>query len=196
MDISHADVSPFNQATAVRISHGSRWEATAYHAEVLELLVGRDGHDPAIGSEFFLKLAEFLRATPPQTASEPARFIASNTGSAPRPGGLAKWQLRKTLEHIDANLAMTIRIETMATLVRLSSGYFSRAFKISVGETPHHYVIRQRVRRAQILMASSPRSLSEIALACGFTDQAHMTRHFTRHVKMTPYVWRRTFQEA
>jgi AraC family transcriptional regulator len=110
------------------------------------------------------------------------------------PGGLAKWQWRKVQCFIEERLAEPIQIEILAGLVHLSCGYFSRAFKVSTGDTPHAYIVRQRVRRAQMLMLKTNEPLSEIALMCGFADQAHLTRNFTRHVCQTPFVWRRNFK--
>lgn len=111
-----------------------------------------------------------------------------------RKGGLAAWQLRRVADHIDAHLAQSIPIEALAMVSRLSNGHFCRAFKVSVGETPHAFIIRQRVRRAQILMLETGDTLSQIACACGLTDQAHLTRLFRRFVGATPLVWRRTWR--
>jgi len=79
----------------------------------------------------------------------------------------------------------------MARVAARSVCYFSRAFKVSFGETPHAYVMRRRVRRAQELMLNSDEPLSHIALACGFADQAHLSRLFRREVGATPSAWRR-----
>ncbi|WP_404366591.1 helix-turn-helix domain-containing protein [Sphingomonas sp. MMS24-J45] len=111
-------------------------------------------------------------------------------------GGLASWQVNRTLRYIDARLADPIMVETLASVAQLSTGHFCRAFKITVGETPHAFLIRQRVRRAQMLMLRTDETLSQIASACGLTDQAHLTRLFRRMVGETPLAWRRTWQPA
>jgi AraC family transcriptional regulator len=110
--------------------------------------------------------------------------------------GLAPWQLRKVLAFIQAHLAEPVRVQMLATLVNLSGGHFSQAFKISTGTSPHNFVIRARVRYAQMLLLTTRAPLAEIALICGFTDQAHMTRCFTRQVDKTPFVWRRLSKAA
>lgn len=114
----------------------------------------------------------------------------------PRRGGLASWQVHQTLRYIDAGLDDTIMVETLANVAKLSTGHFCRAFKITIGETPHAFLIRQRVRRAQMLMLRTDETLSQIASACGLTDQAHLTRLFRRMVGETPLAWRRTWQHA
>jgi AraC family transcriptional regulator len=106
-------------------------------------------------------------------------------------GGLAPWQIRKVTSHVEAHLDRPIRNEDLAALVRLNPSHFGRAFRNSLGEPPHEYVIRRRVERAQGLMLSTDASLSEIALDCGLADQSHLTRLFRRIVGESPSAWRR-----
>lgn len=106
-------------------------------------------------------------------------------------GGLAPWQIRKVTSYVEAHLDRPIRNEILATLVRLNSSHFGRAFRNSFGEPPHEFVIRRRVERAQGLMLSTDASLSSIALDCGMADQAHLSRLFRRIVGDTPRAWRR-----
>jgi AraC family transcriptional regulator len=105
--------------------------------------------------------------------------------------GLAPWQVRRVLAHIDANLSMPIRNNDLAAVARLSTFHFNVAFRNSVGDSPHEYIIRRRMERAQGLMLSTDQSLSEIAAECGLADQAHFTRLFRRFVGESPAAWRR-----
>ncbi len=59
-----------------------------------------------------------------------------------RSGGLAGWQLRRLDSFIADHLSATITLEGMAACVRLSPSHFGRAFKATVGETPHAHVLR------------------------------------------------------
>ena len=111
-------------------------------------------------------------------------------------GGLATWQIRRVTEYIERRLETPLITDDLASVARLSAGHFCRAFKTSLGETPHAYIIRQRVRRAQMLMLRTRDTLSQIACACGLTDQAHLTRLFRRVVGTTPMSWRRNWQCA
>jgi len=106
-------------------------------------------------------------------------------------GGLAPWQVRRVMAHIEMNLDTTMRNKDLATLVRLSEFHFNVAFRNSVGEPPHGYIIRRRVERAQGLMLSTQKPLSEIAAECGMADQAHLTRLFRGIVGESPAAWRR-----
>ncbi|MFC0410920.1 helix-turn-helix domain-containing protein [Roseomonas elaeocarpi] len=112
------------------------------------------------------------------------------------PGGLARWQLRRLLQFIDAQLSRTILLEELAAQARLSSGHFARAFKRSFGTTACRYVVSRRVLRAKLLMLVTHDPLSDIALACGLADQAHLSRLFRHATGTTPMAWRREHQAA
>lgn len=105
--------------------------------------------------------------------------------------GLAPWQLKRALAHIDTHLDATIRIGDLARLVRLSTSYFSRAFKASLGKSPQKFIVDRRIARAQQFMLTTDGTLCDIAGACGFADQAHMSRAFRRITGATPNAWRR-----
>jgi transcriptional regulator GlxA family with amidase domain len=106
-------------------------------------------------------------------------------------GGLAPWQVRRVLAHIEANLNTPIRNRDLAAIARLSEYHFNVSFRCSVAEPPHTYIIRRRIERAQGLMLATEKPLSEIALECGLTDQPHFTRLFRRIVGESPAAWRR-----
>ncbi len=109
---------------------------------------------------------------------------------APR-GGLAPWQIRKIDHYIRATLDRSVRVDDLAKQVSLSISYFSRAFKISFGLTPHVYIVCLRLERAKTLMLTTRDSLSQIALICGLADQAHLSKMFRRELGDTPGAWRR-----
>lgn len=111
-------------------------------------------------------------------------------------GGLAPWQLKRVRAFVERQLGATIRVSQLAEIAELSPGHFCRAFKVSTGETPHGFVVRQRLRRAQRLMIETNDPLSHIAHDCGLTDQAHLTRLFRRFLDDTPMVWRRAWRSA
>lgn len=105
-------------------------------------------------------------------------------------GGLAAWQVRKVVSHIEANLDKPIMSSDLAALLSLSPCHFSRAFRNSLGDSPREYVIRRRIERAQGLMLSTDAPLSLIAAECGL-DQAHFSRLFRKIVGESPRTWRR-----
>lgn len=111
-----------------------------------------------------------------------------------RTGGLAVWQAKRTVDYIEAHLGSKIAITEMARLLVLSKSHFSRAFKQSLGASPMAYVAERRVERAKLMMTSTRDRLTDIALACGFSDQSHLNRYFRRIVGVSPGIWRRSCQ--
>jgi len=111
-------------------------------------------------------------------------------------GGLAPWQLRRVREHVAAHLAEPLPIGPLAALVRLSASHFTRAFRASVGMSPHAFIMRERIELAKHLMLETDAPICEIALNCGLADQAHMTRLFTRAEGLSPAAWRRLHMQC
>jgi AraC family transcriptional regulator len=107
---------------------------------------------------------------------------------------LLTWQLNRMVDYIEAHLADRITAADLASLLNVSAGKLFRAFKISVGVTPLRYVARRRIERACTLMRTTREPLSQLAVACGFCDQAHLYRLFRRETGMGPSAWRRTMQ--
>jgi AraC-like DNA-binding protein len=126
-----------------------------------------------------------------QAPGEQAAFARRTADPDSNRSGLAPWQIRSVKAHIDANLDKQLRLADLAAITRLSTSYFSIAFRRSFGVSLGRYLAHQRVERAQTLMLSTDTSLSQIALACGFCDQAHLSRQFRQAVGTTPKAWRR-----
>jgi len=96
---------------------------------------------------------------------------------------------------IDANLDGEVSLDALAKQCCSSSIHFSRAFRQSTGTSPHRWLLHQRVEKAKGLLRDRQSPLSEVALACGFADQSHLTRVFTRLSGAGPAAWRRIHQE-
>jgi AraC family transcriptional regulator len=111
-------------------------------------------------------------------------------------GGLAPWQARVLKTHIETHLDATMRTRELAKLVQLSSYHFCRVFRVSFGDSPHSYVTRRRIERAQGLILASRLPLGQIAADCGFADQAHFTKLFRRITGESPGEWRRVRTDA
>ncbi|MHA6720992.1 helix-turn-helix domain-containing protein [Sphingomonas sp. RS6] len=153
--------------------------------------------NPPLARRYLECLSTILAADQPEPAAGEALIPdrAAGDDSMTR-GGLAAWQIRRVTAHIAAHLSEPLTIDTLAAVAQLSPGHFCRAFKVSLGEPPHAYLVRQRIRRAQRLMLDTSDGLSQIAFACGLADQAHLTRLFRRLIGTTPMAWRRTWQNA
>jgi AraC-like DNA-binding protein len=100
------------------------------------------------------------------------------------------WQARCVQGYIAAHLHSKIRTGDLARVTQFKRSKFNRIFKASFGCTPCQYVKRMRVARAQNLMVISSGPLSQVALECGFADQAHFSNCFRSVVGERPAAWR------
>lgn len=115
------------------------------------------------------------------------RSYASVTYRDARPAGpLSPGRLRRVEEYVEAHLHEPISIEQMAAVAGLGVWTFARHFRATVGKAPHEFVLARRVDRARRLLGQGLLALKDVAAACGFADQAHMTRVFRRQLGITP----------
>src|SRR6202041_7006 len=95
-------------------------------------------------------------------------------------GGLLAWQLNRVVDYIETHLAEKVMVTDLADLIDVSVGQMIRAFKVSVGVPPCHYIASRRVELACTMMSTTREPLFQIAIACGMCDQAHFSRVFRR----------------
>lgn len=120
-----------------------------------------------------------------------AALFAHLSGLAETPvrAGLAPPLRERVIEFIDANLARPVALAELAAVAAMGVRQFCRAFRASTGDSPHQYLLNQRVERAKALIGAG-RALSEVALDSGFADQSQLTRTFVQRVGITPAVYR------
>ncbi len=106
-------------------------------------------------------------------------------------GGLAPWQEKCAREYLRAFLDSDVDLQPLAAECGLSPGHFAKAFKRSVGMPPHRWLLKLRVEHACHLLLHSNERLEAIALACGFADQSHLSRVFSKALGVSPGAWRR-----
>jgi AraC family transcriptional regulator len=124
------------------------------------------------------------------TALMASLFGSHDVSTRIKNGGLARWQLKRVLEFLEAHLAEDIGLEELAQLAGLSQSQFARAFKASTGLPPYKWRLHNRIKRAQEMLLNSNNSPSEIALNYGFADQSHFTKAFRRVTGTTPANWK------
>jgi AraC family transcriptional regulator len=123
------------------------------------------------------------------------------TTAAPAPAlpGLALHKVKAVQSFVREHIAETIHVDELAAAVHMSPFHFARMFKQSVGQTPHLYIVLQRVETAKELLRNSDVPLIEVAAQAGFRTQGHFTGVFYRYTGYTPRIFRigsRTAQEA
>src|SRR5262249_32429386 len=111
------------------------------------------------------------------TATISARLVATP---------IAKANLNKAIDFIEANFDQSIWLPAIAAAGGLSVSHFARQFRAAVGEAPHQYLLRRRVENAKQRLAKTDVAIAEIAFACGFANQEHLTRVFKRACGFSP----------
>jgi AraC family transcriptional regulator len=103
---------------------------------------------------------------------------------------LTSQQMKRVIDCVQAQCAQPLSLEVLAQQTGYSPYHFARLFQCTTGETPHHFVLRQRIERAQRLLAETALPLARIAGESGFANQSAFTRVFRRAVGMTPHAYR------
>lgn len=109
--------------------------------------------------------------------------------------GLNAQQKRRVTEYLEAYFHTDITMAEIAASINMSVSAFGPAFKQSMGRAPHQWLMHRRVERAKELLRISVQRVSDIASTCGFADQSHLTRVFSRSVGLTPLAWRRIYRD-
>ena len=153
-----------------------------YVIALLDAVIGQLHHaEPAHGT--LLEATSLLRR---QVDPQPIEGAADDGKER-----LLAWQARKVLDYIDGHITGRVLVTDLCALVRRSEAHFSRSFRGTFGYSPHAFVVRRRVELAAKYMLQTDMSLSDIALGCGFVDQAHLCKHFRVVTGETPAAWRR-----
>jgi AraC family transcriptional regulator len=149
---------------------------------LLDLATRQLQHLQPVAKDTLLEAASLLRT---QISARSGHEVGDGRGR------LLAWQARKVRQYIDEHIASRMLVADLCLLIQRSEAHFSRAFKLTFGEPPHAFVIRRRVELAAQYMLETDRSLSDIAIRCGFTDQSHLSKHFHQTMGHTPAAWRR-----
>ena len=100
-------------------------------------------------------------------------------------------RIYKVQDYIEENISEELKLEKLAEVANFSPYHFHRIFKSIVGEPLYQYIKRVSLEKAATLMQSSPtRSIVDIALDCGFSNQASFSRAFKKYFKMTATDWK------
>jgi AraC-like DNA-binding protein/quercetin dioxygenase-like cupin family protein len=109
------------------------------------------------------------------------------------PARAPRW-LDAVRSHIDRNFARPIRLCDLGALAGVHAVYLARAFRRHVGVTPGDYVRRLRIEAARTELSASSKPIAEVAIATGFSSQAHLTRVFHHEVGLPPGAFRRRYR--
>jgi len=108
-------------------------------------------------------------------------------------GGLGPTRLRRVTELVHAEIEDELSLDKMAEAAGLSTPHFAQMFRRSTGESPHQFVLRQRVERATEMLRAADARVLDVAVACGFKTQQHFARVFRRACGVSPTKYRQEF---
>jgi len=180
MNVSHLQLG-ISDAALMACSDGAYGE--------VELRPSRKFADPRLSALVAAVDAEMVAAFPSGRlfldSLEQAMAVALVNGHAVRHrpvhiyrGGLGSARLRRIKELVHAKMEDDLSLDEMAQAVGLSTAHFARMFRKSTGQTPHRFVLRQRLERAKAMLRAPDARVLDVAVACGFKTQQHFAQVF------------------
>jgi AraC family transcriptional regulator len=96
------------------------------------------------------------------------------------------WRVRRVMERMEMEIGCDVGLRELASDVGLSPSHLSAVFVAAVGVPPHRWLLGRRIERACALLMRTRRSMTDIALSCGFSSSQHFSTVFKTHVGCTP----------
>jgi AraC family transcriptional regulator len=192
MNVSHLQLG-ISDAALMACSDGAYGE--------VELRASRKFADPRLSAMVAAVHAEMVAGFPSGRlfldSVEQAMAVTLVNGHAVRHrpvqiyrGGLGSARLRRIKELVRARMEDDLSLEDMAQSVGLSTAHFARMFRKSTGETPHQFVLRQRLERAKSMLRAPDARVLDVAVACGFKTQQHFAQVFRDRWGVSPTDYR------
>lgn len=189
-------------------SSGSKWLVLAGSNEAWRLLMASVPLPDArllpamhkIGPDLRRRIVSLVRCVAPSELEDGLREMAGELrdlqaplyqviGRSPGRSFAAKLQvffrLQRVRRFMNAYCERELDIESLARIANYSPCHFLRTFNMMYGETPHAYLVRQRLRRADRLLRSGGLAVTEVALASGFENRSAFSRSYRQHFGVT-----------
>lgn len=161
-----SDHVPYVHRNAIVDSHLARIVAIAHAAlEETKTRLTREVHLASVYEHLYVRHGQAARSTPTVT---PARA-----------------RVGRALDVMRTRFAEDLSLHDLAAAADLSPFHFIRAFRRELGMPPHGYLMQIRLRQARARLAAGEPPASA-AVAAGFSDQSHLTKHFKRSFGVTP----------
>jgi AraC family transcriptional regulator len=197
MNVSHLQLG-ISDAALMACSDGAYGE--------VELHPSRKFADPRLSAMVAAVHAEMVAGFPSGRlfldSVEQAMAVALVNGHAVRHrsvlyrAGLGTARLRRIKELVHAKMEDDLSLDEMAQSVGLSTAHFARMFRKSTGETPHQFVLRQRLERAKAMLRAPDARVLDVAVACGFKTQQHFAQVFRDVCRVSPTEYRQDFLDS
>lgn len=161
--------------------------STAFKGPVLDGLARQHFFAPNAALTHLIRYAAMVEPLDPALRAALATLLIASVGSdsAKRP------LLDLISEKLRSNPSADWTVGRMAREVGMSRSALYRTFKAQCQQAPGRFVMRTRVQMACSYLTNPQLSIAQVALMCGFSDQAAMTRAVRRETGRTPGQWRR-----
>ena len=126
---------------------------------------------------------------PPHRDGGQAQYIETPLAPAPDEGE----PFGATLAWMAAHLHEDLTVEQMAARAVMSPRTFARRFRATLGTTPYHWLLQQRLVQAQRLLETTNESIERVATCCGFSSAATLRLHLQRLLHTSPQAYRNAF---
>jgi AraC family transcriptional regulator len=104
--------------------------------------------------------------------------------------GLGRQRAKLVRDFIEASLAEDLSVADLARLVGISPSRFASLFRTSFSMPVHRYVVNRRIERAMCLLSMDGQRNADIAAACGFASESHLSDVLKRMTGTTPRNYR------
>lgn len=120
-----------------------------------------------------------------------AQYVCATAVPVHKRVPLSNAQMDKVCAYLAAHLNGRMQVAGLAALIGMGRTSFFERFTMTANMTPNQYLKFLRIEKAKELMCDPQFTLLDIAFACGYSDQSHLTRFFKRYVGVSPGHYRR-----
>ncbi|MGZ4134377.1 MAG: bifunctional transcriptional activator/DNA repair enzyme AdaA, partial [Tumebacillaceae bacterium] len=102
----------------------------------------------------------------------------------------------RVMRHVEAHFAEPLSLTTLAEEFHVSPYHLHHIFKKVTGRTPGDYLLAMRLDTAKHLLTETEQSITEIAGTVGYSNMAHFSSVFQKHVEMSPTAYRQHMRKS
>ena len=114
---------------------------------------------------------------------------------APRISGFVQHEIDRAKAYFEEHYYEDISIEQYAASRSMSTSWFNRSFRNSVGTSPMQYILEIRIRNAQTLLETTDYSVADIASVIGYDNPMYFSRLFRKAKGLSPAKYRKVYRE-